>query len=155
MKKTLLALIILALFISGCNRDRSDDSGIYEIRENMFLTQINDINLNYRQYLGRTIELEGLILQNHWNDRDYYFVIRYGPDCCGDDGVVGFEISWNPDHDATGHPMDQRSSFPKENEWVKAVGVLNRYDFMGFNYLYLALSELTVLETRGLETVMR
>ena len=154
MKKAVLGLILLVLFITGC-RGGSDDSGIVEIRENMFLTQVNDINLNYREYLGRTIKLEGFILRNHWNERDYYFVVRNGPDCCGNDGEIGFEISWNPDNDGSGQPMDQRNSFPDVDEWVQAVGVLNSYDFMGQPFLFLTLSELNVLETRGLEHVIR
>ena len=65
MKKAALTLILLVLFFSGCRS--GDDSGIIEIRENMFLTQVNDINLNFRDYLGRTIKLEGFIQRNHWN----------------------------------------------------------------------------------------
>ena len=155
MKRILLVSIIFALSVSGCNRDRSETSSIVEIRENMFLTQINDINLNYREYLGRIIKLEGFITRNNWNDRDYYFVIRNGPNCCGDDGDVGFEISWTTDMDGSGHPMDLRSTFPEENEWVQAIGELRSYDFMGYPFLYLALSELNVLQTRGLEHVFR
>ena len=155
MKKAVFGIILLVLFFTGCNKDGSDDTSIVEIRENMYITQINEINLNYREYLGRTIKLEGFISRNHWNDRDYYFVIRNGPNCCGDDGEVGFEITWNLDHDATGNTMDQRSSFPEVNDWVQAIGELKSYHYMGFNFLYLALSELNVLQTRGLENVIR
>jgi uncharacterized membrane protein YcgQ (UPF0703/DUF1980 family) len=121
----------------------------------MFITQIDDIILNQKSYLGRTIRLEGLFRRNHWNDKDYYFVIRTTPGCCGDDGQAGFEISWNPDHDASGNDIDQRQKFPEINEWVQVTGELKSYDFHGLDYLFLVLSELNVLETRGAEFVSR
>ena len=151
MKKAALALILSVLFFTGCGS--TDDSGIIEIKEDTFLGQINEIILNNSDYLGKTIRLEGFIKRNHWNERDYYFVIRNTTPC--NNGEVGFEISWNPDHDNSGNPIYQRESFPEVNDWVQAIGELRSYDFMGYPFLYLALSEINVLETRGLEYVTR
>ena len=157
MKKVIFTLVLLALFLTGCgDRSSSDDTdGIVVIRETMFITQINDINLNSRDYLGKTIKLEGFIKRNHWNDHDYFFVIRNGPGCCGDDGEIGFEISWDPDYSGSGNHMDQRNSFPAPNDWVEAIGELKSYSFLGYPHLFLVLSELNVLEKRGIEFVMR
>ena len=156
MKKAALVLILFVLLITGCGgRATTDTSGVLQIRENMFLTQITDINLNPREYLGRTIRLEGFITRNHWNDRDYYFVGRTGPDCCGGDSNIGFQISWNPNLDSNGLSVEERSNFPEIDEWVEAIGVLHSYDFMGYPYMFLALSHLNVLEKRGIEYVTR
>ena len=152
MKKVALAFILLILFITGC-RGRSDDSGIVEIRENMFIAQINEINLNYREYLGRTIKLEGFFQHNYWEDYNWFYVVRNVPDCCGDSGVLGFEVSWDPAFDGTNYDIDM-SQWPESNAWVEAVGELGNYEFFG-NRLFLVLSELNVLEKRGLDLVHR
>ena len=151
MKKLIFVSILFALFIMGCS-EKADDSGIVEIRENMFITQINDINLNYRSYLGRTIKLEGFFKHNFWEEYNWFYVIRNAPGCCGDDGEVGFEVSWNADYL---NPEAEQRGYPNPDEWVEAIGELKSYNFLGTNHIYLALSELNVLETRGAEFVTR
>ena len=152
----LLAPVVLVLSITGCSGRSTDTaSAVVEIRENMFITQINDININYRSYLGRTIKVEGFFRNNFWGDNHWFFVIRNGPGCCGDDGEIGFEVTWDPEYSGSGTNISQRDSFPAENEWVEATGVLGSYNTFGLNRLYLVLSELKVLETRGLEFVTR
>lgn len=44
------------------------------VGDNYFVTQINDIYLNFEEYEGKTIEIEGFPLDN-----GYTFVGRYGP----------------------------------------------------------------------------
>jgi hypothetical protein len=39
--------------------------------------------------------------------------------------------------------------YPKVDDWVVAQGVLKEYDEYGFPFLYLALSDLEVLDERG------
>ena len=148
----LFIIFLLVLFVTGCNRNNEEANNVYEIRENMFITQIDDINLNFREYLGRTIKLEGLFKHTHWEDNNWYFVFRNAPGCCGDDGEVGFEVSWSPDYF---EPDPEQRGFPNANEWVEAIGELRSYDFLGISFLYIALSELNVLEARGLEFVTR
>ena len=183
VKKAALASIVLAILITGCNNGKSNvpaapfsivqtggksdvSSGdqVVEIRENMFITQINDINLNYRDYLERTIKLEGMLKIYTWNDNYYYYVIRNAPGCCGDDGEVGFEVSWKKDYqgpngngsnDNGSNDNSDNETYPKPNDWVEVKGALKSYNFLGSTYLYLALSELNVLEKRGAEFVMR
>ena len=153
MKKVILVSILFALSFTGCrNRDRGPD--IIEIRETMFIAQINSIILNSRDYVGRTIKIEGFLKENHWSDKNWYYIIRNGPGCCGDDGEIGFEISWNPDYNGSNDNTGQRA-FPDPGEWIEAIGELKRYNFMGMDFLYIALSELNVLETRGAEFVIR
>ncbi|MDR3160061.1 MAG: metal ABC transporter permease [Spirochaetaceae bacterium] len=117
---------------------------VVEIREKMFITQTNDVYLNPEDYMGKTIKLEGIFKTEAGYDCSYCFVIRYGPGCCGYDGSAGFEVAWG---------VPQRS-YPAEDAWVEAVGVLSNYEEDGFPYLYLSLSDLTVKDERGAEYVV-
>jgi hypothetical protein len=126
-------------------RSGAPETAPLEIKEKMFIAQTNDIYLNAGDYLGRTIKLEGLFKTTHYEDmdRNYCFVLRYGPGCCGNDGSAGFEVAWEtPEKD-----------YPAEDEWVEAVGVLKNYEEDGYPYLYLVLSSLTVKQERGAEFV--
>ncbi|MDR1390253.1 MAG: metal ABC transporter permease [Treponema sp.] len=121
--------------------------GIVEIKEKMFIAQTNDVYLNAEDYLGKIFKLEGLFKSDSYADlsRTYCFVLRNGPGCCGNDGSVGFEVSWGEDK-----PM------PKNDDWVEAVGTLSYYEEDDFPYLYLALSSLTVKNgKRGAEYVVQ
>ncbi|MDR2783531.1 MAG: hypothetical protein LBB48_06815 [Treponema sp.] len=117
-----------------------------EIKEKMFIAQVNDVYLNPEDYFGKTIKLQGLFKSQRYEDKSYYFVIRYGPGCCGNDGNAGFEVAW--DGDFTLQPQ-----YPKEDDWVEATGVLKSYEEDDFPYLYIALTNLTLPDTRGAEFV--
>jgi uncharacterized membrane protein YcgQ (UPF0703/DUF1980 family) len=124
----------------------SKKSGVLEIKEKMFIAQTNEIYLNPKDYLGRTVKLEGLfkLEQNQGNSASpYCFVIRYGPGCCGTDSNAGFEVAW----------PDTEKPYPAPDEWVEATGTLSSYDENGYPFLYLALSQLNVLKKRGAEFV--
>ncbi|GHU30359.1 hypothetical protein FACS1894172_03480 [Spirochaetia bacterium] len=170
-KKASFALLACAIIFSGCNNakpgpaqknqagtqavnlagipDReivpvnfTDEKGVVEIKEKMFIAQTNDVYLNPEDYLGKTIKLEGLFKSDTYLDADtaYHFVLRYGPGCCGTDGNAGFEVAWD-------------QAYPQEDEWVEAVGLLSSYEEDGYPYLYIQLSSLNVLENRGAEFV--
>ncbi|MDR1957102.1 MAG: hypothetical protein LBQ30_09650 [Treponema sp.] len=121
------------------------NQGILEIKEKLFIAQTNDVYLNPEEYLGKTIKLEGIFQRQSFSDTDppYYFVIRYGPGCCGNDGNAGFEVMWEqPD-----------AVYPQDNDWVEAIGVLGSYEEDGYPYICINLSSLKTLETRGQEFV--
>ena len=145
----LTAVLIIAmaafLLITGCAR--ADEDSIIEIGERMFMTQIQDIYLNANNFVGRTIRLEGIFNINRWNESFWYFVIRNGPDgCCGTPGQIGFEVRW---------PENRIEAFPENDSWVEATGVLRTYRDGPNQFLYLELTSLRVLNTRGLEFVER
>ncbi|GMO34290.1 MAG: hypothetical protein Ta2F_10380 [Termitinemataceae bacterium] len=121
---------------------------VVEIKEKMFLAQVNDVYLNSEDYLGKTIKLEGLFkLEKYGENEDpYCFVLRYGPGCCGSDGNAGFEVAWDKQNAAD-------RTMPKEDDWVEAVGILRSEENDDASFLYLALLELNVLEKRGQEYV--
>ena len=116
---------------------------VLEIPERLFVAQINDIYLNAPDYLGRTLKYEGIFAsyREELTGANYYYVIRYGPGCCGTDANVGFEIQWAGD-------------IPQPGDWVEVVGTLCEYERDGWVYLYLEATSLQVLPTRGAETVL-
>jgi zinc transport system permease protein len=116
---------------------------IVEIKEKMFIAQVNDVYLNPEDYLGKTLKLEGLFKRETYGGRDFCFVLRYGPGCCGADGNAGFEVA----------PASTQKNYPAADDWVEAVGVLQSYEEDGFPFLYLELSSLKKLDKRGAEFV--
>ncbi len=115
---------------------------VIEIKEKLFVAQTNDVYYNADDYLGKTFKYEGIFdtYDDPYNGQTYYAVIRYGPGCCGIDANAGFEVKWD-------------RAYPKQNDWVEAVGVLEEYEENGQHYLRLVLSSLNVLSVRGAETV--
>jgi zinc transport system permease protein len=120
--------------------------GVIEIKEKMFIAQTNDVYLNPQDYLGKTITLEGLFKMAKPEGREapYCFVLRYGPGCCGSDGNAGFEVAWD---------SDGAAFYPREDDWVEASGTLKTYIEDEFPYIYISLSRMKVLDTRGAEYV--
>jgi uncharacterized membrane protein YcgQ (UPF0703/DUF1980 family) len=129
------------------NTTSVSNNNIIEIREKMFISQVNDVYLNADDYLGKTIKLEGIFKKEQGYEKSYCFVLRYGPGCCGADGNVGFEIAWT---------NGKAKSYPAVDSWVEATGVLKTYEENGYSqYLYLDLSSLNVLSRRGAERVIQ
>ena len=149
---SILSLLIAILLLSvSCNKINNNTEShvtadnIIEIRERMFIGQVNEIYLNANDYLGKIIKLEGVFKQEQHAGNQYNFVVRYGPGCCGDDGLVGFYVSW---------AENQIQEYPKEDSWVEAIGELKLRRGNGTSqYPYLELSSLAVLDRRGVEFV--
>jgi len=142
-----IIIVVTALFLVSCSGiKKTENDNIIEIKEKMFVTQVNDVYLNPEDYLGKTIKLEGVFKNEQTYDGDQYcFVIRYGPGCCGNDGIVGFEIKWDENNS---------KPYPKADSWVESTGILKQYEMDGYpDYLYLDLISLNVLNKRGAETV--
>ncbi|MDR1218713.1 MAG: metal ABC transporter permease [Treponema sp.] len=131
---------------SGGTRAAGASAETIEIKEKLFIAQVNDVYLNPEDYFGKTIQLQGLFKLQQYEGKNYRFVIRYGPGCCGTDGNAGFEVAW--DESFTLQPQ-----YPQEDDWVEATGVLKSYEEDGFPYLYIALTNLTLPDTRGAEFV--
>ena len=123
---------------------------VIEIKEKMFAAQVNDVYLNIKDYLGKTIKLEGIFKSELYQGKEepYCFVVRYGPGgCCGLDANVGFEVAW---------AKEKAEPYPAAESWVEATGVLKTYEEDGYSqYLYLDLFSLKILNKRGAETVLQ
>ena len=118
------------------------DGDVVEINEKLFIAQTNDIYINTEDYLGKTIKYEGIFKSYYWEEANatYYYIIRYGPGCCGYDGEAGFEVIWD-------------GQWPQEDDWCEAIGILEAYEENGMKYLRLSLASLTVKDERGAEYV--
>jgi len=141
------AVVLLAILVFTTSCAKTDNKNeVIEIKEKMFISQVNDVYLNPDDYLGKTIKLEGLFVMEYFNTRTepYCFVLRYGPGCCGSDGNVGFEIA---------RMTNQKISYPEKDSWVEAIGELKTYKNENYEYLYLDLTSLNVLNKRGAEYV--
>ena len=140
------ASLSLSAGAQAAPRESAPKSGVVEIKEKLFIAQTSDVYNNPEDYLGKTLKLEGLFKRERAGGREFCFVIRYGPGCCGSDGNAGFEVAWEL---GKGAPLQ----YPAADAWVEAQGVLRSYEEDGFLYLYLALSELRALDKRGAEYV--
>ncbi|MDR2729571.1 MAG: hypothetical protein LBB81_01575 [Treponema sp.] len=146
-------IVITASFyiINYVRTDRNEPfvstNDVINIKEKMFISQVNDVYVNPEDYLGKTIKLEGIFKMEQGYDKLYCFVLRYGPGCCGNDGNVGFEVAWD---------KEREKPYPGIDSWVEATGELKTYEEdEDYQYLYLDLVSLNVLNKRGMETVMQ
>lgn len=166
-KRLVLSILALSalLLLTGCSQDpkvegtSNTSSGQIEaiasasaettadvvVNERVFMGQINDIYLNSDDYLGKTIQYEGVyapqILEYDDTSSTYHLVSRYAPGCCeGEYTFVGFEVVYD-------------GEYPKEDAWVEATGTLEEYEENGSKYLHLVLSSLIEKEPRGEEFV--
>lgn len=131
----------------GTEGQTAKDGDIIDIREKMFIAQTNDIYMNYSDYMGKTLRYEG-ILFSEWDEgleRTIYYVVRYGPGCCGYDAMAGFEVRFEIDPQL----------FPEDNSWVEVTGELKEYFRNGWQVLYVELGDLEIKTERGLETVLQ
>lgn len=91
MKFKRLSISIAVIILAALAVVKNTSEKVIEIKEKLFIAQTNDIYINSKDYLGKTIKYEGLI--NIYEDetgRKFYYVIRYAPGCCGYDGSAGF-----------------------------------------------------------------
>lgn len=126
-------------------KDSKDKSSgeIIDITEKMYVTYINDIYVNKEDYLGKTVKIEGMFKGAYYDKTDttYYYVYRVGPGCCGNDGsMCGFEFTYD-------------GEMPKDNDWIKVIGVLDSYEEDGAEYLTIRATSVEVMDERGAETV--
>ena len=116
-----------------------------EITDDNYLMDVTEIGGNAAPYLGKIIALDGMFTTVSYGEGGpvYHLVYRQSPSCCGNEGFAGFEVIWD----------DPNAIYPAENDWVRAVGVLEQYLEDGMAYLQLRLISLDVLPERGEETV--
>ena len=131
---------------AGQDINQMSNGDMVEIKERMFIAQLNDVYLNEDDYLGKTIKYEGMFTSYTWEEAGmtYYLVYRQSPGCCGADGQAGFEVVW---------PDGSNKSYPNENDWCEVVGTLGAYEEDGNSYLHIILDSLTIKSERGAEFV--
>ncbi len=128
----------------GYSKDHlPDNDAVVEVKEEYFLTQINDLYVNYEDYVGATIIVEGMYWYYEDDNGVYEAVYRKGPGCCGNDGWGGFFMNLSPE------------KRPNENAWIRVKGRLFLDENPETYGLFLVDPELEVLEQRGAEVVTR
>ena len=143
---------LMALSFAGCKKDSGSDKKQASegkkdkvvVVEKFFHSQIMEIYTNEKPYLGKEIELEGMLKKP---GKGLYAVLRNGPGCCGNDSVLGFEVKTKD------KKMLKILKSGKKDAWIKASGILKKYKEDGKELLYLELKEAKILKTRGKETV--
>lgn len=119
-----------------------DMNNVIEIKERMFINQCNDVYLNPDDYRGKIIKLQGIY--DGFTDKEtgekLNFVFRYGPGCCGYDGVAGFEF-------------DYKGNIPNPQDWIEVVGVVEILEIDNYETVRLNAISLNVLDKRGKEFV--
>lgn len=121
----------------------NEDPDILEIKEKMFIAQINDIFTNFDLYKDKTIIVEGMFTYfNTMDGGQVPVVYRKGPGCCGNDGWGGFLLRYD-------------GELPNDNDWIRVVGRPVLEQKGKYNALYLVVSDLQVKEERGAEFVLQ
>ena len=118
------------------------------IGDNLFDTQLSDINLNFTQYEGKIIEIEGFYLENRPEPSILYtFIGRYSnSNLCQycPQGYSYFEYEWHGDESPT---------LTNEQGWMKIVGKLTKGEDSYGPYYYIDASSIEIMDVRGLLTV--
>lgn len=119
------------------------DKKLLEIKEKMFIAQINDIFYNIDDYKDTVVIVEGMYAEFQSVDGKSTSpaVYRLGPGCCENDGWAGFLLR-----------LDD-SEKPNENDWIRVKGTVDLVDSGMYKDLYLNVESIEVLQERGAETV--
>jgi flagellar basal body-associated protein FliL len=112
------------------------------VGDNYYGTQLADINMNFSQYEGKTIEIEGLYFENS----PYTFIGRYStsnvcPTC--PTGYSYFEYEWNGEEEL---PVTDSET------WLKIVGTLKKGND-GVEYYYIDVANVEIMNKAGIDTV--
>ena len=131
IKKTLLIILLIGIVfgllalmqkptISNVNNDskinKTSQKIDIDITDNFFIAQTNDVYINYSDYEGKTVRIEGYfyVYQDYNSGENYYAVVRNSPGCCGNDGLAGLDIKYD-------------GEYPAEKTWIKVVGKISKY----------------------------
>lgn len=112
------------------------------VGDKFYDTQIADMTMNFNNYEGKTIEIEGY----HLTNGPYTFVGRYSlSNLCADcpAGYSYFEYEWKG---------NEKVNLKEEDDWIKVVGKLKRGND-GTEYYYIDVLSLEVMKEKGLDTV--
>lgn len=128
MKKILLSVVLIVIIIglvffiqkptASTNKKSSIDKQKIDIdiTDNYFIEQTNDIYINYDDYEGKTIRIEGYfyVYKDYKTGKNYYAVVRNSPGCCGNDGLAGLDIKYD-------------GEYPAEKTWIQVIGKISKY----------------------------
>jgi len=121
----MIVSIVLLLWLIGCSGNDEDiaflatayqndyaNNHIIEITDYDFALQIQEIQTNRDDFIGRTIRYEGMFLSSYWEGETIYFIGRLEGGCCG---LYAFEVYLN-----NFHRLDDET-------WVEVTGILEEF----------------------------
>lgn len=145
-----VTLILCLLLVTSCgtpavsNKEKTENPPkieVFEIGENLFATQLQDIDLNKENYLGKRIKIQGMCDIFKADGKTYTAVYRRTNGCCGTDGWAGLEFIWD-------------GETPKKNSWIEVEGILTEITEDGTDYLVIEADTVEVKKKRGKEFVV-
>lgn len=112
------------------------------VGDQYYATQINDWYMNFEQYEGKSVEIEGYYIDEF---APYLFIGRYGPTCpyC-QGGYVSFEI----------YADEDLSRFQNAKDWIKVKGILREDTDNTGKFYYIEVMSVDKMEDVGVETVV-
>ena len=114
---------------------QTSSSEVIEITDNYFIEQTNDVYLNLKDYLGKTIKMQGLVYTyDDGKGNTYYAVVRNTPGWCGNDGLAGIDINYD-------------GNYPEVNTWVEVVGTVESYKVYNMDTQVLKITSINETET--------
>ena len=135
---------LLLLSAAGCSGNGADEE-IYKIdidftqlSTTVAVAEYGNIMTQPRDYLGQTFKVSGLFFSEPVAEFDRYFhyiTVWQGDSCCP---PSVFEIKLAGDNITD-------DDYPKQRVMIEVTGVLSKYEEQGWQIVYLAVDELTVL----------
>lgn len=115
----------------------SDVGSVIVIGDKRFLTQLDDMAMNAKNYAGKTVRLEGFTLLLE-KGSPWRFAVARIFSCCGPDGYP------------VGLPCAYSGEIPNEDAWIEVEG---KFHVDGKNNPYLEVVKLTIKASPGRRNV--
>ena len=119
----------------GAAVDADIDVDLTVLSRTMLPAEFNNIIMNSRDYLGKTIKVSGSYYTLYFeptNRQIHYITIVDGDACCRQ----GFEFELG---DGYAYPAD----YPRENAMIEVIGVFSRYRELDTTYYYLEVDHIS------------
>ena len=116
---------------------RGVDVDLTVLSSTMVYAEVNNIMTSPKNYVGKTIKMNGLYYASYFDQTDQYYhyvVITDATSCC----PQGLEFTWDGNH---AYPDD----YPEDQANIEVIGVFDSYDELGQTYYYLDVNDLSVL----------
>ena len=124
-------------------KDKKNFDGHVDIvvGNNLYTTQINDWYMNFNQYVGKTVEIEGYYIDDY---APYTFIGRYGPTCpyCNG-GYVSFEF----------YTQEDLSLLKSAKDWINVKGILRQGEDTSGIFYYIEVLSFVKMDKVGMDTV--
>ncbi len=150
--KTIIIISCMTIFLIGCNKNneyinKSNENNmentyleVIKVTETAYMDYIYDIYLDEDKYLGKMIEIEGIFTKDN-NENLYVYRLtdsthEHDDEIHTEEVMSGFRFKWD-------------GEAPKENDWIKVIGVLKKED----EEIIIEADSVEIMKERGTEKV--